>query len=325
MLYELNNTDFSSVDPNLPIIFLQITKTGGLAYSQALQFIYRERFWWGNPEELAKAVNKGPCTVFAGHFNLAYPCYQKIEKRFNHVTLLQHPISRTLANYENILINPRHPSHNICKEMSLKEIFKQDYFRKTFGYDDLIGILSSMRFIGNRTCNLTQQSKFNLSNFFTFFGIADYYTEFLDISNRVFGWPEYDYKSFDTLSEMNHEDYADSETLSLMSDAYRHDIKFYNFAVDLYEKNRYAWLGKSDLLAEDALELREINIFEERPSRIEVGSLASNKEEEIPEGEIIGVVDEAAATTPVDSSKVSLFKRILLWFGRIFNKKGGEV
>lgn len=251
MLYDLPNRKFEDMDPLIdPIIFMQIPRTGGLAFCQALATANKGKYWRGDSLDLVNVFEEdNHVKVMAGYFNLGYPSYEELQKPFIHLTLLRHPLDRVVTDYFSIRGDETHPRHEICCKYDLKTIAKEKMTREALHHDDLIGILSSMRLIGNRPCNLMQQSRFNIANFFTFFGLADRYAEFIDLCVNVFQWPEADYKSFNSVQDMPTRSILDSNTITALAEIYKHDIKFYDYAVKLYEQSIDYWMSYAATLS----------------------------------------------------------------------------
>lgn len=248
MRYRLNNAAFHELNPNNTIVYFQIPKTGGLAYCQALNHVYGDQYIRSDdPIELSGVISgkAGEKSVVAGYMNLNFDFYSNTPDGFTHITMLRHPISRVVCMYQNILRNPDHPSYEYVMQYDLVQIFKKDLVRTVFGWMDLMGYLSSMTVRESRPCNMLQQSKFNIEHFFTFYGLAEKYDEFLEITSKAFNWPDtLNYSSFNSIEEMADKDDLDPHTVHVISEYLDHDRRFYEYASALYDTKVDEWLQR---------------------------------------------------------------------------------
>jgi len=272
MRYSLNNSSFEDLNPQNQIVFFQIPKTGGLAYTQALSYIYQDSYLYvDDPPHLNYLLGKNLTNkrVFAGNFNLNHKFYDRVNN-FVHITLLKEPVSRIVCMYDNILKNPEHSSYEIVANNSLTYIVRNNLISSTFGWCDLMGYVSSMESRGNRPCNILQQAKFNLDNFFTFYGLAEEFEEFIEISRINLKWPEHlEYTGYNSIDEMVDLSSIDDSTWHFISEAIEHDKKFYDYAKSRYKDQRDLWLGIRpkvfDMQAEETkVEEPKIEVFRDK-------------------------------------------------------------
>ena len=317
MRYDLQNASFHELNPATKIVFFQMPKTGGLAYCQALDYIYQDEYFRSDdPQALSRAVKRDDKRCFAGYLNLNFDLYDKLPDGFIHITLLQDPLTRILAMYDNILKDPSHWSYTMASENSLQEIFKKDLVRPVFGWSDQMGYVSSMAWSTEsskqRPCNMLQQAKFNLVNFFTFFGIAARYDEFLEITRKALKWPEdLNYSAFNSIDEMMDKNSVDKMTADIILEYLSHEKKFYDHALKVYEDKLDEWLyGKPP----------KVVVQEPRPEE---------SREVFPERKPVLTGEAPKRVAPKTQqpqvlppkTKPRLLKRIADWFRRVFWEK----
>lgn len=316
MRFDLQNASFHELNPATKIVYFQMPKTGGLAYCQALDYIYQDEYFRSDdPQAMLRAVQRDDKRCFAGYVNLNFEFYNKLPQGFTHITLLQEPVSRIICMYDNISKDSSHWSYEAVTNNSLFEIFRKDLVRPVFGWCDQMGYISSMAWSTDksreRPCNMLQQAKFNLENFFTFFGISERYDEFLEITRKALKWPEdLNYSGFNSIEEMMDRSSVDQATVDIISDYFAHDKRFYDHAVKFYTEKLDEWLyGKPPKVIMEAPKVEEPReVFPERKPRL-AGEVPKTPKPK----------DKPKVETP--KTKPRLLKRIADWFRRVFWEK----
>ena len=244
MLNRLPNNKFSEINQEDPVIFVQLPDTGGLAYCQALNIVYEDNYIYTNSTAMLDETVIFNKKAYAGYFNLGHKFYENIPKKFNHLVILRQPFERFISSYYAVLSDKNHPYHEQFSAVSLEEFCADPNLINLFRNDLLINTLSSM-FVKDKPCGATQRAKFNITNFFTLFGLSERFEEFLIMSKCNLGWEDFDYSPFYSVYQPPKIEISKAAS-NKINEFVRRDNDIYNFAVSLYEERLPSLLPESE-------------------------------------------------------------------------------
>jgi hypothetical protein len=238
------NLRFEEDLESCPIVYMHIPKTAGTSFIEVLKSIYPNLLRGANNQEVDKRLTKSGVTfppVVCGHFNLNASFF-KSGSMLDHalITTLRDPVERVLSQIYYLKNNTDHMFHSEIKGMSITKLYnsKSNLATKYGIANYQTYLLSGHQYLLAKDSVKFQQAMRNLQNRFTFYGLCEYFDDFLQLCYQKFGWdhiPEGPYLNVSP-SDRNEAIGCSVRELEMIKQCNRYDIQLYEWAKKVYEE-----------------------------------------------------------------------------------------
>lgn len=226
-------------------VFFHIPKTAGITLALILSRNYEPSTLLHIPaddHDLARELKNANklrerINAIAGHFHLNSPIYNLVPANYIHFTMLRDPIERAISFYYYIRNEPRHPSHEQSRKMSVRDFVHNGTLPETNN-----GQTRRLSHIGRRYSyrhcppEVLEMAKQNLNECFTFFGLTEQFDTTLVVLRAMLSWDFPFYVKRNVTENKPKIDEIAAADVDCIIDYNQHDIELYSYAKDIFER-----------------------------------------------------------------------------------------
>jgi hypothetical protein len=262
-----------------PLIYIHLPKAGGTTLISALITRYRAgrgfRFT-GLPQE-TEAFKALPERVRAQydvlHGHVHFGIHKWLPDPATYATMLRDPVERIISYYYFVKTSPEHYLH---EEMRVRGWTLEEFITQGTNWEtdnDQVRWLNEpehqeVRF-GCVPRSMLEAAKWNLEHAFTVFGIVERFEESLECFRAGLGWPDLTCQRIRNVNTERPRAKLPRRTLEAIRRANRWDVELYEFACELFERQKLR-LGRSAQLQaapeRAVVTAREVVMGEGRPA-----------------------------------------------------------
>ena len=232
------------------LLHLHIPKTAGMALNDCIFEIYRSAEWdeseqgfisgvyyypagidTENANETARHIlSRKDVRAVVGHFG--FGLHESIERPYEYVTLLRHPVDRVISLYHHIKKwdNEVLNEEVVTRDLSVTE-FVQDLDFVELDNGQTRRIAGAQPPFGKCDKDILEQAQWNLANEFAVVGLTERFAESVVLMKDRLGWssvPKLRWKNVNRLRPSR--DALSPETIAAIVDKNKLDLQLYAFA-----------------------------------------------------------------------------------------------
>ncbi|KQO30758.1 hypothetical protein ASF10_22415 [Flavobacterium sp. Leaf82] len=234
----------------LPLIFLHVPRTGGLAMSKIFFKLFKDKemflMYVDNPEGVSKdsvekfislpQLEKEKILYLGGHASFGLHRYYD---QFTYFTMIRNPVKRIISVYGLALGEPEHYLHKmtISNQWSLTD-FVESKISTEFD-NGMVRMLSGIENVpfGKCTNEMYDRAIYNFDKYFPTFGITEKFYESVCLLNLTYGLKIDKFKEKVNTSKVNlSEAQKTDEVIELITKYNEFDLKLYQYANEKFEK-----------------------------------------------------------------------------------------
>jgi hypothetical protein len=220
------------------LLFLHAQRTGGSALRHVIanawsrdelyctQFVENFEHWNVVPEETLKRF-KG----FAGHSNFSE---REFSRRLRMVTILRHPVFRTVSLYYYVRGRENHALHEAARSLTLADFYRSVRPEKKTYFDNVM----CRRICGKPNYKMARE---RIENDFWMVGMSEYLGEFVDALLERLGKPAQETPDLGSDMDKYQEEIADSSLVAEIFENNVADAKLFAYMNEAYFKSRYKY------------------------------------------------------------------------------------
>lgn len=220
------------------IIFLHLPKNAGSTLKSILKREYSETETfqlkhsvsgiWNMPEFISMPKSeRESINLLSGH--LDYGAHTYFDEDVRYITMLRHPIERTVSFYNYVKRQKNHRLLDECKDKTLLECIKN-----VRDFDVVNGQARKISGISDENVMLDVALK-NLEKHFDFVGIQERFDESLILLRKEMGWNKIYYKSVN-VAKTKFITY-DENIVDAIMETNKVDIELYNAVMQQFQEN----------------------------------------------------------------------------------------
>jgi hypothetical protein len=226
------------------LIFLHIPKAAGTTLHRIIERQYPPASIYSFGADAHDSVEafkklseeqRSEIRVLKGH--MAFGLHSYLAQPSTYITLMRHPVERTLSYYHFILRNPAHYLHDevTSQKMSLRQVLEDNM---TPDLDNgqarlLSGFWNDIP-TGQCTDDLLMAAKANLKDYFKVVGLAERFDESFLLMRRAFGWDYVFYSKENVTQNRPGQETHPAETVEVIEKYNRQDMALYQYAQKLF-------------------------------------------------------------------------------------------
>ena len=248
------------------LVLLHVPKTAGMTLAGILQYVYGDAFRGGvgesrllpderrmpnvfsRPEHVEARLSslraKGAVRALSGHLTFGWA--DRLPANARWITVLRHPVERTLSQYYYFVDPPPRrsgragagfvppwlptPKPSLTLDEALTE---RGYIPPNLQTRMLCGLLSPYDPLPE---DALAQARRNLDERFAYVGTTERFTEFLALLNLELGWPTIAYRRSNANPKRPTGADLEPETLALVQDRNRLDLELHAHAASILDK-----------------------------------------------------------------------------------------
>lgn len=229
------------------VYYLHIPKTAGTTFNAVLETYFDPAQIWPVGElvgpRLASEIADTPPEVLRnyrlirGHYD--YSIHRLLPRPPVYVTMLRHPVDRTISLYRHIL---RVPTHRLHAEMTagtggVRDLLEHEAAPRRFNDRQVHQIAGTVhdRPAGLSDAALLDIAKQRLEREFRFFGLVERFEDSLAVLCATLGWPAVEsYRTLNTGSAGQADGLVDGSDRTAIAEHNELDMELYEFAVHLF-------------------------------------------------------------------------------------------
>lgn len=159
-----------------------------------------------------------------------------------YATMLRDPVERIISHYYFVKASPEHYLH---PELAANRWTLEEYATKGVNWEtdnDQVRWLTEMEHeqvpLGSVSRSMLEQAKWNLENAFAVFGLVERFDESLECFRAAFGWPDLTCDRVKNVNTERPRTPVPKRTLDAIRRANRWDAELYEFAQELFERQK---------------------------------------------------------------------------------------